>query len=141
MSSNRAVLHPRPLARSTSRLALQNPDISSRLGSTVARKRSIIESMPSGSICTQVTRQHEPSRASCSRCIIAISHSSTTGTPPMISAAFARTAATPAAEAVIASRDAQDAVAIERPDSRSTIIDSPTNPGISVSIGMTWSRT
>ena len=59
----------------------------------------------------------------------------------MISAAFARTAVTPAAEAVIASRDAQAAVAIERPDSRSTIIDSPTNPAISVSIGMTWSRT
>ena len=36
-SSNRAVLHPRPLARSMSRLALQKPAISSRVGSTVVR--------------------------------------------------------------------------------------------------------
>ena len=59
----------------------------------------------------------------------------------MISAALARASETLAAEAAISSYDVHEVVAIARPDSRSTIIESPTQPGISESIGMTWSRT
>ncbi|COW84678.1 Uncharacterised protein [Mycobacterium tuberculosis] len=90
---------------------------------------------------TQVARTHAPSAERWSRCIAAISHSSTAGVPPNISAHRSRIGVTCSRLACMASAVSQALVAMHLPDCRSTKRDTPMHPSIPCSAGITTSRT
>ena len=136
--SNETVPHMRPPVRSTNMLALQKPSDSSMRGRTVERNMSTCRSMSVGR--PQVIRQRDSGALEWSRCMSAISHSSTVGSPPSISAARARCGASWSAAARMASWVSQELVAMHRPLLRSTTNDIPAHPSIRVRVGCTSSR-
>ena len=88
----------------------------------------------------QVIRQHDSGALVWSRCMSAISHSSTVGSPPSISRSAARCGASRSAAACMASWVSQELVAMHRPLLRSTTSDIPAHPSIWVIVGCTSSR-
>jgi hypothetical protein len=70
----------------------------------------------------------------------AISHSATVGISPKIWAARSRLARTPSSLACIASSVLQAVVTMHRPESRSASIDTPMQPSIPCTRGITSSR-
>ena len=76
-----------------------------------------------------------------SRCMTATSHSSTFGFPPMISPPRLRIGARCTSLACMASSELHELVTMHCPVSRSTSMDSPTQPSMAMIAGMTSSRT
>ena len=121
-------------------LTLQKPGRSSMRDSRFMRMASITRSTSAGFPWLQRTRQQAPSGAWCTRWRRAISHSFTSGVPPSISAKRRRLSCTADSLLCIASSVSQAVVAMQRPLSRSHIIDRPIHPSISWTAGMTSSR-
>ena len=127
----------RPLARSTMRLTLQQPGSSSRPGSSVMRKVSIMWSMSAGSPSVQITRAHAPwcaGRQAVHEGDLPLLHLG--GTAHDLRGALAHGHHADGAR-VHGSASAQDVVMMHRPESRSTSIDRPMQPSICRTVGMT----
>ena len=122
-------------------LTLQKPARSSSFGIRDRRTASTARRTAAGSVRSQVTRDRAPCCASVTRCIAAISHSSSSGVPPRSSAVRSAEGRTPSRLACIAAASRHDVVTMQRPVPASASIDSPRHPSIACSSGMTSSRT
>src|SRR5690242_17499561 len=121
-------------------LTLQKPSKSSSAGNVVSLKTSIERSTSDWTPWIHVERTQAPAPEAWSRCMTAISHSSTRGVEPKSSPARSRIGATADSVARMASSDSQALVAMQRPESRSATRDMPTQPGMLVTAPNTSSR-
>ncbi len=110
-------------------------------GRTFVRNSSSACSWSSGSMRLQVTRAQAVSGAGCARCSTAISHSRTSGRPPKTCEARSRIGPTLGSLSCMASSLSHEVVTIAPPVSRSTSMETPTQPGVCWRAGMISSFT
>ena len=135
MLSKLTVPHSIPISRLMSMLALQNPAWPSSRGKTLVLNASTAASSCPAGGRAQVTRAQAPAGDSWSRWRIAISHSWTSRPcPPIVSSRRCRTGWSCWSAARMAASESHELVAMQRPLDRSTSIDSPRQPSMSVII-------